>query len=142
MADPITAQKNPPKHPRLPIIGGSSLLVIFSVLCLTVFALLSIATVRANGKLSQRTTTAIQQYYAAEHQAHEILSSLRAGQLPEGVTKEGDIYSYSCTMSKTRTLEIQVQVDGSDYKILRWQAVPSSSWEANDRLPVWDGTLQ
>lgn len=32
-----------------PAVGGSSLLVIFAVLCLTVFAMLSLSTVQANG---------------------------------------------------------------------------------------------
>ena len=36
----------------LPAIGGSSLLVIFAVLCLTVFALLSLSTVQADNRLS------------------------------------------------------------------------------------------
>lgn len=32
---------------RAPVIGGSSLLVIFAVLCLTVFALLGLSTAQA-----------------------------------------------------------------------------------------------
>ena len=36
-----------------PPVGGASLLVVFAVLCLTVFALLSLSTVRANERLSE-----------------------------------------------------------------------------------------
>ena len=35
-----------------PAVGGSSLLTVFAVLCLTVFALLSLATVQADARLS------------------------------------------------------------------------------------------
>lgn len=49
-----------------PTVGGSSLLVIFAVLCLTVFALLSLSTVQADGRLSQTSAEAAQAYYAAD----------------------------------------------------------------------------
>ena len=41
-----------------PPVGGASLLVVFAVLCLTVFALLSLSTVRANGRLSEASAQA------------------------------------------------------------------------------------
>ena len=37
----------------IPAFGGSSLLVIFAVLCLTVFALLSLSTVQAEKRLAR-----------------------------------------------------------------------------------------
>ena len=42
-----------------PVVGGSSLLVIFAVLCLTVFALLSLSTVRADVRLSEASAQAV-----------------------------------------------------------------------------------
>ena len=42
-----------------PAVGGSSLLVIFAVLCLTVFALLGLSTVRADGRLSDASAKAV-----------------------------------------------------------------------------------
>ena len=47
-------------------VGGSSLLVIFAVLCLTVFALLALSTVQADGRLSQKTAQAVAEYYDAD----------------------------------------------------------------------------
>ena len=52
-----------------PAVGVSSLLVIFAVLCLTVFALLSISTVRADGRLGDKVQTAVIGYYEADFQA-------------------------------------------------------------------------
>ena len=49
-----------------PPVGGASLLVVFAVLCLTVFALLSLSTVRANGRLSETSAQAVADYYAAD----------------------------------------------------------------------------
>ncbi|MBO5339665.1 MAG: hypothetical protein J6A62_01540 [Oscillospiraceae bacterium] len=120
-------------------VGASALLTIFAVLCLTVFALLSLSTVRANGRLSDRAAQAVNDYYAADCRAQEILARLRAGQKPEGVSRAGNICSYTCPISDSRTLVVEVAVDGSDFHILRWQAVSTQPWQAEEDLPVWDG---
>ena len=41
---------NKERRMRIPLVGGSSLLVIFAVLCLTVFALLGLSAVQAGGR--------------------------------------------------------------------------------------------
>lgn len=124
-----------------PAVGGSSLLVIFAVLCLTVFALLTLSTVQANGRLSDRSAQAVLDYYQADTQAEYILAQLRQGTVPEGVTNEGSgRYSYTCSMSDTQALDVQVLVEGTEYTVLRWQAVSTADWEADDSLAVWDGS--
>lgn len=123
-----------------PAVGGSSLLVIFAVLCLTVFALLTLSTVQANGRLSDRSAQAVLDYYQADTQAEHILAQLRQGTVPQGVTDEGGgQYSYTCPISDTQALDVQVQISGSEYTVLRWQAVSIADWEADDSLAVWDG---
>ena len=47
-------------------VGGSSLLVIFAVLCLVVFALLGCATVQADGRLSDVSAQSVSNYYRAD----------------------------------------------------------------------------
>lgn len=129
------------KRKRSPLlIGGSSLLTMFAVLCLTVFAVLSIATVQANGRLGDRAADAVLRYYAADCRAEELLARLRSGELPEGVrTCGGGRYAYDCPISDTQTLAVEVALDGPDYTILRWQAVSTARWQADDSLSVWDG---
>lgn len=122
---------------QLPVIGGSSLLVIFAVLCLTVFALLGFSTVQADKRLADVSIQAVSDYYAADCAAEEILAKLRAGQLPEGVTLTGDVYAYSCPISPTQAL--QVEVRGGDWEILRWQAVSTIQWQENTDMELWDG---
>ena len=122
---------------QLPVIGGSSLLVIFAVLCLTVFALLGFSTVQADKRLSDISIQAVSDYYAADCAAEEILAKLRAGQLPEGVTLTGDVYAYSCPISPTQAL--QVEVHSGDWEVLRWQAVSTIQWQENTDMELWDG---
>lgn len=122
-----------------PLVGASSLLVIFAVLCLTVFALLSISTVRADQRLSDHAAEAVEEYYTADCAAEEILARLRAGERPEGVGEEKGVYTYARPISDTQTLVVEVAVDGAQYTILRWQAVSAADWKADDTLPVWSG---
>lgn len=122
-----------------PVVGASSLLVIFAVLCLTIFALLSISTVQANGRLSDHAANAVMNYYAADAQAESILAKLRAGEKPDGVAQEGNLYTYNCAVSDTQVLVVQIMLEGNDYTILRWQVISNVRWQADDRRPVWNG---
>lgn len=122
---------------QLPVIGGSSLLVIFAVLCLTVFALLGFSTVQADQRLSDISAEAVSDFYAADCQAEEIFALLRSGQIPETVSIQDGVYSYSCTISPTQ--ELQVEIRANDWSVLRWQAVSTVHWQENSELELWDG---
>ena len=78
-------------------------------------------------------------YYSADCCAEEILARLRGGEHPENVKKDGDTYTYACKISETQVLAVRVTVNGTDYKILQWQAVSVAEWNTEDKLPVWDG---
>lgn len=132
---------------RVPTSGGVSLLTVFAVLCLTVFALLSLSTVRADGRLAQASLQAVEDYYAADRRAQEILARLRCGQRPEGVTFSGGgelRADYSVPISDSQELQVSVllgEAGERDYEILRWQAVPVGEWELDDIPDLWDGEL-
>ena len=125
-----------------PAVGGSSLLVIFAVLCLTVFALLGLSTVQAGRRLSNASAEAVENYYQADTRAEEILARLRCGEMPEGVTVWDDRYAYECPISETRSLQVEVRLNGEEYTVLRWQVVSTVEWETDDNLLVWDGGME
>lgn len=120
-------------------IGAASLLVIFAVLCLSVFALLTLATVQADERLGDHAEAAVLDYYRADCQAEEILAQLRCGNIPEGVAAKDGIYSFTCPISETQLLAVAVTVSEKNYEILRWQAVSTTDWKPEDALPVWTG---
>lgn len=129
-----------------PALGGSSLLVAFAVLALTVFALLSLSTVQADVRLADASALAVTDYYAADCQAQEILARLRNGEMPVRVSSHsydswhtGTRYTYAVPISDTQELQVEVILYGTDYEILRWQAVPIGEWEPDDHLGVWIG---
>lgn len=130
-----------------PAVGGISLLVIFAVLSLTTFALLSVSTVLADRRLADASVQAVEDYYAADVQAQEILARLRGGEVPEGVDAQpspfdlSTRYSYAVPISETQELQVEVVLDGDQYVIERWQAVPVGDWTPDDSMQLWDGEL-
>ena len=122
-----------------PPVGGSTLLAVFAVLCLTVFAVLSLSAVRADDRLSRKSADAVTAYYRAEAEAEAVLARLRAGELPEGVAAKDGIYSYQVPVSDIRELQVELRVQGRDYTILRWQTVSTADVEYGGSLAVWDG---
>lgn len=131
-----------------PAVGGISLLVVFAVLCLTVFALLALTTAQANVRLADASARAVEEYYAADCKAQEILARLRGGERPEGVQISGVIASYAVPLSDTQELQVDVALDSllSDAAadgctVLRWQVVSTEEWESDSSIEIWDGTL-
>lgn len=133
-----------------PAVGGISLLVVFAVLCLTVFALLSLTTVQADVRLADASAKAVEDYYAADCRAQEILAGLRHGDWPQDVDVEvaGAVASYTVPISDTQELRVEVVLDHllldmetDGCTILRWQAAPVGEWESDESIEIWDGTL-
>lgn len=123
-------------------VGGSSLLVIFIVLCLTVFAMLSLSSVQADGRLSKASAEAVRAYYEADCEAEEILSQLRQGTVPEQVTVSGNRYYYECAVTDTQKLVVEAEINGGDYRILRWQTESTLLWQEDDTLQLWNGRAE
>lgn len=120
-------------------VGGSSILTIFAVLCFIVFALLSLSTAKANSILSGKSVNSVTAYYKADTQAEEILAQLREGERPEGVSKKGNTYSYTCDVDENQKLQIEVEITGESYKIKKWKKAYTGEWKADDSMKVWGG---
>lgn len=125
-------------------VGGSSLLVIFAVLCLTVFALLTLSTAAADGRLSQEAAEAVEVYYQADSQAEALWARLRAGERPEEVTETAEdagstLYEYTVPISQGQELRVSLRLEEGSWTVVQWQAVSTVDWRADEDLEVWDG---
>lgn len=122
-----------------PAVGGSSLLVIFAVLCLTVFALLSLSSVQAQRRLADAAVRSVTDYYEADLEAERIFARLRSGETVDGVQHDNGIYEYEVIISDRQTLAVQLRRRGDDWTVMRWQAVTRET-EPDESLNVWKGT--
>jgi len=126
------------KGMSFPAIGGSSLLVIFAVLCLVVFSLLSLNTVLAEKRISEASAQATADWYAADLRAQEIFARLRAGEQVPGVEQTEARFVYSVPVSGYQILQVTLEKSSSGWEVISWKAVACPE-EVTETLPVWQG---
>ena len=61
--------------------------------------------------------------------------------MPQGVSADDDTYTYTCPISDTQSLEVRVRLEGDSWTVLRWQAVSTAQWEAEEGLDLWSGAM-
>lgn len=135
-------------------VGSASIVLIFAVLCLTVFASLSLVTANHERKLAEKSAEAVRQYYAADWQCEEIYQQIYQ-QLQSGVAvsqltvphvkvrQEGATayLSYAVALDERQQLAVQLAVlpDGR-IQTEQWQVL-SQSWTYAEEIQVWDGEV-
>ena len=106
-------------------VGASSLLVIFSVLCFTAFAMLTLSTVKADERLADASCESVKAYYKADCEAEEILAKLRLGMsFRKGIVMPIAVRSATprCSASWWRSRDRNIRcISGS------WRRPPSGS---------------
>ena len=127
-------------------IGGSSILVIFVLLCLVTFAALALTSALSSYRLAERVAIASDEYFAADGYAEEILAQISAlirdadsdiahihhnlssiidNAVFEPTGAGTGIISYYVYISATRTLNIELEVNLYDNsnRVIMWQVV-------------------
>lgn len=120
-------------------VGAGMLLVSFAVLCLVAFAALCLSSAGAEDRLSRASAETLLARREADAEAEAILARLRAGEVPEGVRREDDVYDYTIPIAPDRELQVSVRRTGKEYTVLSWREVSTGDWQADDRLTLWDG---
>ena len=133
---------------RRPVVGLLTLLVIFSVLCLTILSVLSYSTAKYEKTLSRKNADAASAYYKADgwcaDAANDLYSVWRAGgDLAAAAGKYGGSYqdgvvTFSRAVDGARLLTVKIDTR-STFTVTAWNTAPQGEWEADDSLHVWDG---
>jgi len=124
--------------------GSALILMLFSVLCLTVLAALSLISANSQWNLAQRSADSVSAYYAADLKAAGILEEVKSGNTGNVETAEAMgimYYGYSVEIDENRGLEVLVSETDGTFEILTWKTVQYNEWVADESLPVWDGTM-
>ena len=132
-------------------VGSASLTLIFVVLCMAVFALISHTSAENEMILAEAEAAMVKGYYEADALATIISVELASVEtIPESlygvdITAIFDedisarIAGFSLSMSQTRELHVIIALDGNDYEILTWRIRDAGSWIPDSNLPVWRG---
>ena len=136
-----------------PIInmGTSLLLVVFIVICLIVFATLSLSSSLRDQKYTDKAVLKTENYYLAYSHAqkqlkeniytylakeNKDLSSLKNIEIS---LKDNNTYiSFKENIDQYQDLDVEIQLtqDQDRYKIIKWQEVTSKEWKNESTLPL------
>lgn len=117
--------------------GGSMLIVILAVLCLVIFATVSLSSAMANGRLSAAYADGVTEYYAADAEAQNTIAAIRSGQIPKSVTGSDGHYSFSVPVGDTRELQVEMTVSGGNYEITKYCVVYTGEWSPSNDMALW-----
>ena len=119
-------------------IGSASILLVFVILCLVSFAVLSIVSANADSKLSTRVLERTTAYYTACNQAEQSLAGMdhTLRRIYESSDNEeayfasvGHGKSYVIPISDLQSLQVTIEIlypvtaEDSFYKITAWQVL-------------------
>ena len=122
------------------VSGAVSLVMIFCVMCLAVFSVLTLATADRESKLSGMTAENAEDYYKADYEATVIAAALRGGMDPDmEIDWDGETASFLLPVGDHLGLDVALRVHGGSCEILRWQTVYTGDWEPDEFLNLWEG---
>jgi Tfp pilus assembly protein PilX len=153
--------ENENRAARSPIgTGMISILMVLIVLLLTAFAALSYTTARAEARLTDKTLTAVTDYYAADAQAERLLFRIEtmasetanfaelaeqlAGTDGVSLSLEGSVCTADCIIPVDDARQIRMVLritgkDGAGVEVLSRKIESTAVWE-DENINLWDGT--
>ncbi len=144
-------------------IGTSSLILIFIILCLTIFGLLSLSSAGSDWNLARKNAQSIKGYYEADGQAVEFTAMVEE-QLWECAQAASSEEAYWHLVEErlgqyyheeTGTIETDLEMlygqklhvalelcreEEKGYRILAWNVYQSEDYEIDRSMPVWSGS--
>lgn len=146
------------RRPRRSMIstGVVSIVLIFVMLSLLTFAVLSLVSARADLRLSEKSAQRTTDYYEAENAANVILTGLLTADDLDAFAAASDVTltedgraAFQVPLGDEQVLAVEVTLpaDGAPLRVERWQAVSHYDWDADKpldlfstgALPVLDG---
>lgn len=154
------------QQPKRSIIstGTASIVLIFVMLCLLTFSVLSLVSAQANLRLSEKSAARTSDYYAAENQANTVLFSVLEAMQEYGNSPDADTFfqnmhsalsqdetitftsdqslSYQVPLGDLHILSVQLtlsydaQSQKASYHIDSWNTVSEYDWNLEHPLPL------
>lgn len=143
-------------------IGSPSLILIFILMCLVTFGMLSLSTAKSEWNLAERNAKAVTEYYRADslgegfyRMAEEKVSAVRAQtsdpelsgrlleqELGEYYRPEDGTIVMRIDMERGQALflELVPQLSGKEaVTVSQWKVIQTEDYEIDNSMPVWNG---
>lgn len=106
---------------RVSPIGAVTIITAIMVLCMTVFAALAYSSGMAEYRLSRSGADAVEEYYAADKTAAELVA--------EAIENGESEVVADIPAGERQTLHIEVEIDGGRANIIDWRTVADTGEE-------------
>ena len=134
-------------------VGSASIVLVFAVLCLTVFSLITYVVASNDKALVVAEARLVTGFYKADALSEQIIAEiLDSESIPPvvhgvNIENEWDMYldaeivEFTCPVSEKKALYVRVAVYENSHDVLSWQLYDTDQWDFNDRLNVWPGSF-
>ncbi len=137
-------------------VGLSTVVTMFVVIALTIFAALSVSTAAQEKKLAEKYAASVSAYWAADAECAQLANDFGAlwsdaasdadmeklaADSGASVTRRGEnlLVSYSRPISEILSLEVTLRLGGT-FEIEQWRMMSTDAdWAPDNGLPVWQG---
>ncbi|MGL5437150.1 MAG: hypothetical protein ACRDBO_17540 [Lachnospiraceae bacterium] len=141
-------------------IGSSSLILIFIILCLATFSLLSLSNAQGDWSLAEKNANAVKVYYQADCEGEKFVQmvgqtvdSIYAATDDEEERRQmlisglGDYYQTDTQIAQTeipmdfdQVLLVELLLGGEGhYSIRSWKVYNQKDYDIDTSIPVWTG---
>lgn len=130
-------------------VGSVSLILIFCVLCLTIFALLTLSSARSENELAKKLASSTQSYYDADFLAtetyKELKDSVSRGEKPALVSgleinyidsDEETGFYFLVPIDEKRSLAVHAAYSDDEFETLQWLVTGNGNWLPDETLDV------
>ena len=116
-------------------VGSASIILIFAVLSLTVFSLITFYVAENDKVLVDAKADSVVSFYEADAQAEAVLAQIMSSDVTPGET-----VSFMTPISDISALYVSVLRTDYAFEILSWKMIMIDDWSSDDTLNVWPGT--
>jgi len=132
-------------------VGSASIVLVFAVLCLTIFSLITFVVAGNDKALVDAKAEMVTGYYKADTLAELILADiLSPGETPAEIrgvkintgfddNLNSETTFFFCDISESKALYVNLILHDDSFDILSWRMYDKDEWEIDDSINVWTG---
>ena len=132
-------------------VGSASIVLVFAVLCLTIFSLITYVVAGNDKALIDAQVRLVTGYYEADSLAEQILVDiLEADTIPASIhgveihtrwddDLGADTTYFFCRISDVKALYVNLALRDDSFDILSWRMWDMHVWEYDSSINIWSG---